>query len=388
MARVTGTYSIQSVGGERYRSFIPKPLPPVRDLQLTQDDFDLMEKANRAVGRLDGVTGLLPDADLFIYFYVRKEAVLSSQIEGTQSSMTELLLSEAGESGVPIQDVQEVSCYVKAMNYALETMRSGRLPLSLRLIREAHSLLLSQGRGENRNPGEFRRSQNWIGGLRPGNAVYVPPPPDQVVDLMGDLEKYLHDQPGRTPALIKAGLAHVQFETIHPFLDGNGRMGRLLITLLLCAEEALAEPLLYLSLYFKQNRQDYYQHLQSVRDSGAWEEWLRFFLEGVRQTAGQAADLAKKILQLFETDRGRIEERMGRRCGSVLRVHQFLQRRPIRSMREIGEGLKITLPTAYSAIEALTKMGIVEEITKRARRKLFSYASYVALLNEGTEIRS
>ena len=272
-----------------------------------------------ALGRLDGLTTVLPDPTLFLYSYVRKEAVLSSQIEGTQSSLSDLLLFEhEGVVGVPLDDVQEVSNYVAAMNYGLTRLE--KLPLSLRLLKEIHAVLLSKGRGSKKEPGEFRRSQNWVGGSRPGNAVFVPPPPDLLLDCLGALEKFLHNDPVKTPLLVKAALAHVQFETIHPFLDGNGRLGRLLITFLFCAEGALREPLLYLSLYFKQHRQQYYDLLQSVRLTGDWEAWLRFFLTGVEDTANQAGQTAKALMKLAATDEKRIQtlgKPPARPCGCI-----------------------------------------------------------------------
>ncbi len=306
--KATGTYVTTSTAGESVRAFVPNPLPPDPPIRLTGQDQDLIEKANRALGRLDGITTLLPDVSLFLYFYVRKEAVLSSQIEGTQSSFSDLLLHEEDLApGVPLDDVQEVSNYVAALNHGLKRLREDSFPLSLRLIREVHQVLLAKGRGSDKTPGEFRRSQNWLGGTRPGNARFVPPPPDRVAACMDNLEKFLHDQPQRTPVLIKAALAHVQFETIHPFLDGNGRLGRLLVTLILCAQDALTQPLLYLSLFFKQHRQEYYDRLDAVRLKGDWLGWLRFFLEGVQQTARQATDTAGQILRLFDEDRRKVE---------------------------------------------------------------------------------
>jgi Fic family protein len=260
----TGCLVERATVGESFYSFIPHPLPP-KDFTLSQVHFDLLEKANRALGKLDGLSQLLPNVSLFIYWYVRKEAVLSSQIEGTQSSLSDLLLYEENEApSVPIEDVEEVSQYVAAVNYGLKRLNDG-FPMSLRLIKEIHEVLLSTGRGSTKSPGEFRRSQNWIGGTRPGNARFVPPPPENLLDLLSDLEKFLHDIPERTPTLIKAALAHAQFETIHPFLDGNGRLGRLLIILILCAENAIQEPTLYLSLFFKRHREIYYELLQTVR---------------------------------------------------------------------------------------------------------------------------
>jgi Fic family protein len=379
-----GTYVSTSVGGETVRAFVPPPLPPDPPLNITPDLADLIERANRGLGRLDGVARVLPEPSLFLYVYVRKEALLSSQIEGTQSSLSDLLLFESEEApGVPIDDVEEVSHYVAAMNHALQRLRGG-FPLSLRLIRETHRMLLSGARGGNKQPGEFRTSQNWIGGSRPGNARYVPPPPNLVMDCMGALEKFLHDDPVKTPLLIKAALSHVQFETIHPFLDGNGRVGRLLITLLLCAEQALSEPMLYLSLYFKANRDAYYDHLQNVRTEGAWEAWLEFFLRGVIETTEQATRAAERILALLRDDRARIEE-LGRPAASALRLHHALQERVILSIPRAAAQLGVTQPTVTTALKHLLQLGIVREMTGRRRNKLYVYDAYLKILSEGTE---
>jgi Fic family protein len=369
---------------EPFRAFIPRPLPPDPALDLDTTFYGLFEQANRALGRLDGVTMLLPDISLFLYLYIRKEALLSSQIEGTQSSLSDLLLYESKEvAGIPLDDVREVSNYVAAMNYGLARLREG-FPLSLRLFRELHAILLAEGRGSDKTPGEFRRSQNWIGGTRPGNAAFVPPPPGEVLRCMGELEKFLHDDPVRTPTLIKTALAHVQFETIHPFLDGNGRLGRLLITFLLCAEGAVSEPLLYLSVYFKTHRTEYYGLLQKVRLEGAWGEWLRFFLIGVRETADQAAQAAKHILQLFERDRRRMDEH-GRVNSSTLRVHQLLQAKPLVTIAEATQRTGLSTPTVAAALANLEEVGIVREITGRKRGRVYLYDEYLAILNEGTE---
>jgi len=382
--RVTGTYVITTAVEEPVRAFVPAPLPPTPPLDLTREDLDLIERANRAVGRLDGISTVLPDTPLFVYLYVRKEAVLSSQIEGTQSSLSDLLAHEMDEvPGVPLDDVVEVSNYVRAIFYGIERMRSG-FPLSLRLMREIHAELLSRGRGAGKAPGEFRRSQNWIGGSRPGNARYVPPPPERLMECLGPFERFLHDQDQRTPLLIKAALAHVQFETIHPFLDGNGRLGRLLITLLLCAEEALTEPLLYLSLYFKTHRDEYYERLQRVRTHGEWEEWLRFFLDGVFETSRQAVDTARTLLSLFDTDRKRIQT-LGRAAGTALQIHEALQRRPVLSIAKAAEVTKLSQQTVSNAFERLIDAGVIRETTGRRRGRLFAYDQYLARLSEGTE---
>ncbi|MGA8770731.1 MAG: Fic family protein, partial [Rhodomicrobium sp.] len=318
-----GAYITTSFGDERVRAYVPRPLPPTPALRL-EPLLSRIEDANRALGRLDGVTSILPDPSLFIYMYVRKEALFSSQIEGTQSSLSDLLLFESAEApGVPLDDVEEVSNYVAAMNFGLDRLRGG-FPLSLRLIREIHSVLLAKGRGSSKEPGEFRRTQNWIGGTRPGNAVFVPPPPDKIMECLDAFERFLHVQDKGLPTLIKAALAHVQFETIHPFLDGNGRLGRLLITFLLVAEGALREPILYLSLFFKTHRQRYYDLLQKVRAEGDWESWLDFFLDGVSQTSNQAAETARVMLALFDADRAKIEG-LGRPAASALRVYHLIQ---------------------------------------------------------------
>ena len=316
-----GRFIVSTVSGETVRAYVPPPLPPVPPVRLDSVQV-LLEQANQALGRLDGLASFLPDLSLFIYAYVRKEALLSSQIEGTQSSLSDLLLFENEEvPGVPIEDVQDVSNYVAALSHGLNRIREG-FPLSLRLIREIHEILLSRGRGSNKEPGEFRRSQNWIGGTRPGNAAFVPPPPELVMDCMGQLELFLHSEAKDLPLLVRASLAHLQFETIHPFLDGNGRLGRLLITFLLCAGGALSEPILYLSLYFKSNRQVYYDLLTSVRASGNWEAWIEFFLTGVNETSEQAIVSARRLIALLDADRKKIEA-LGRPAASVLRVFHY-----------------------------------------------------------------
>ncbi|MBL8659607.1 MAG: Fic family protein [Rhodospirillales bacterium] len=347
--------------------------------------LQLLGQAERAIGRLDGVASILPEPHLFLYMYVRKEALLSSQIEGTQSSLSDLLLFEAKEApGAPLDDVQEVSSYVAAMDHGLRRLRDDDFPLSLRLIREIHGVLLERGRGADRDVGEFRRSQNWIGGTRPGNALFVPPPPDHVLPCMSALERFLHEPPPGMPALIRAGLAHVQFETIHPFLDGNGRLGRLLVTFLLCAQDVLREPLLYLSLYFKTHRQAYYDLLQRVREVGDWETWLEFFLLGVRDTSEQAAQTAQRILSLFADDRRKIEG-LGRSAASALRVHQLLQSEALVTVPAAARRLRLTQPTVNKALEQLVKLGLVEETTGRSRSRVFAYQGYLAILGEGTE---
>jgi Fic family protein len=344
-----------------------------------------LDAANQALGRLDGVTLLLPDPDLFLYTYIRKEAVLSSQIEGTQSSLSDLLLFEHDAAlAVPREDALETANYITAMNHGLETIRSGRLPLCNRLIREVHGLLLRTGRGTDKAPGEFRRTQNWIGGSRPGNARYVPPPWPEVEQLMANLERFLHDDPDPTPILLKAAVAHAQFETIHPFLDGNGRVGRLLITLLLAADGVLERPLLYLSLFLKQNREGYYDLLHAVRTDGAWEDWIAFFLDGVTSVAGAATDTTRRIMSMIDRDRQRIQA-LNRGAATASRVHDLAARFVVVRAQQVAGSLGMTIPPIYGAIGRLEEMGILREVTGRQRGKLYAYDEYLALLNEGTE---
>lgn len=384
--RGIGRYEVTSVGGEQVRAFVPTPLPPAPPLVLNGPLQQTLERAVLALGRLDGVSALLPDKSLFLYAYVRKEAVLSSQIEGTQSSLSDLLLFELDEApGVPLDDVIEVSNYVAALEHGLARLREG-FPLSNRLIREIHAVLLSRGRGSGKDPGEFRRSQHWIGGTRPGTAAFVPPPQTAVPDCMTALEHFLHADDDGLPVLVRAGLAHVQFETIHPFLDGNGRVGRLLVTFLLCHTALLREPLLYLSLYLKQHRATYYDLLDLVRRTGDWETWLAFFLEGVRQTAERAVSTAQRLAEMFRTDRARIEP-SGRRVGSALRVHEALKARPILSLPEVCRSTGLSFPAASSAMELLYGLGIVRELTGKRRDRLFVYDRYLASLNEEGEAR-
>lgn len=383
MQRTTGTYVNTSVRDETVRAFLPNPLPPDPDLSPGPADNELLHEAIWNLGKLDGVIPSL-NIPLLTYMYLRKEAVLSSQIEGTQSSLSDLLLYESEQKpGVPLDDVMEVSRYVSAMNWGLERMQGG-FPLSSRLIREIHGLLLRKGRGSASNPGEFRRSQNWIGGSRPGNARYVPPPWEQVEPCMSDLEKFIHDIPHRTPSLIKSALAHVQFETIHPFLDGNGRIGRLLITLILCGEGVLSAPVLYLSLFFKQNREQYYDLLNQVRTDGDWEAWFRFFLEGINDTSVKAVQAANDIQGLFQKNHDRLSTERGTSSSSV-KVHEYLKQRPIISIRDVADHTGLAFQTVLTTLERLNVLGIAEEITGKQRNRLYVYSDYLDLLNEGTE---
>ena len=379
-----GRYITSSTAGETVRASAPHPLPPRPPIEWTPGLRDKFDQALISLGRLDSVSTLLPDASLFLYTYVRKEAVLSSMIEGTQSSLSDLLLFELDqEPGVPLDDVREVLNYTAALNHGLKRLEEG-FPLSLRLIREIHGVLLAKGRGWNQTPGEFRRSQNWIGGSRPGNALFVPPPPEEVPECMGKLELFLNDQPKPTPVLVKAALAHVQFETIHPFLDGNGRLGRLLITLILCEQKVLSEPMLYLSLYFKTHRQYYYDLLNNVRLKGEWEAWLDFFADAVITASTQAVETARSLVGLSEEDRGKIA-RLGRTAGSILRVHRALMERPIASSGWLAEQTGVSPATVNKALERMEGLGIVRELTARRRNRLFSYSRYIEILNRGAE---
>jgi len=384
--RITGRYVEGTLAESRYRAFVPFPLPPVPSLDLTQAGLlGRKERADQALGRLDGISLMLPDPALFLYQYVRKEALLSSQIEGTQSSLADLLLFELDEApGVPVDDVEEVSNYVAALNHGLRRLREDNFPLSLRLLREMHALLLQGGRGAKRSPGEFRRGQVWIGGRTPALATFVPPPPNELDATLRALESFLHEPNDSTPTLVKAALAHVQFETIHPFADGNGRLGRLLIALILCNDRVMREPTLYLSLYFKQNRAEYYARLNAVRTDGDWEGWLGFFLDGVAEVAQQAVDTAQRLMRLLEQDRARIAT-LGARAGTVGLVFEQFARRVLFSVAQLRPVVPLSAPTIRSAIHALGELGIVQELTGQRRNRVFAYRNYLEILGEGAQ---
>jgi Fic family protein len=376
----TGHFITQTTQGEAVRAFVPAPLPPSPPIEWTAARLSAHQKASTAIGRLDGVTTLLPDPTVFLYSYVRKEAVLSSQIEGTQSSLSDLLAFENTQApGLPVDDVVEVSNYVAALTHGMNRLDEG-FPLCLRLVREVHRVLLAGGRGSNKQAGEFRRSQNWIGGSRPGNATFVPPPHEALPDGLRAWEAFLH---GPLDPLTKAALAHVQFETLHPFLGGNGRVGRLLVSLMLRAEGVLHKPMLYLSLFFKQHRTAYYDLLQHVRETGDWEAWLDFFLQGVIETAGGAVATAQHLLALFTEDRKAIQD--SRASAAVLRVHHHLQGHPLSSSQAICGAEGITPATANRALDHLRRLGIIREVTGGRRHRLFSYDAALTLLSEGTE---
>jgi Fic family protein len=376
-----GNFVQQQGGVEGYSAFIPAPLPPEPPLLFTPELQRIHETAVHAVGQLEGVSRTM-DPDRLLYMYVRKEAVLSSQIEGTQSTLSDLLEYENGAvPGTPLDDVREVSRYVAALYHGLDRIESGELPLSLRLIREIHGVLMRNGRGSAQNPGEFRRSQNWIGGSRPGNARFVPPPPHEMLAALDNFEKFLHDAYGATPPIIKAGLAHAQFETIHPFLDGNGRVGRLLISLIFCSEGLLSQPFFYLSLYLRENRSTYYDALQRVRMHGDWEGWLHFYLAGVEAVSRQAANTTLALRSLFQHDQQRVAN-LGRAAGSAMRVYERLKERIIISVPRAAQDTGLTWPTVNGALRRLQELGIAREVSGRSRDRAFVYQRQLDLLNE------
>ena len=379
----TGRFETTTTAGEAVRAFVPSPLPPQPPLDISGPLQNRLEQAVVACGRLDGVAALLPEPDLFLYAYVRREALLSSQIEGTQSSLSDLLLFELDElPGVPFDDVVEVSCYVAALEHGLARLREG-MPLSGRLLREVHGKLLERGRGADKQPGEFRRTQNWIGGTRPANAHFVPPPPDVLPQCIRELENFLHARE-KQPALIVAALAHVQFETIHPFLDGNGRVGRLLISLILHDAGLLRQPLLYLSLHFKKHRAEYYRQLDQVRQNGDWEAWLDFFLEGAMLTANAAVETALRLLKLFREDEARLKS--GKRSHqSMQKVFDAMRSRPISNIRQLTARTGLSFATVAKTVDALVSIGLLRELTGNRRGRVFAYQRYVEILNEGAE---
>lgn len=379
-----GRYVEVTTTGDPFRAYVPLPLPPVPPVHWSHTLHARYDSALLALGRLDAVTDQLPNASLLLYSFVRKEAVLSSMIEGTQSSLSDLMLYELDEQpGVPSKDAEEVSRYVAALEHGLK--RLPKLPLSQRLIREIHRVLLGGGKGSNLTPGEFRRSQVWIGGTRPGNAAFVPPPAEHVPDCIAAFERFLHDDPQPTPSLVKAALAHVQFETIHPFLDGNGRVGRLLIALQLAADGLLRQPLLYISLHFKEHRAAYYELLNRVRERGDWETWLEFFADALIASAAQALSSARRLLELGAEDARKIEK-LGRASASALAVHRRLLGQPLATSGSLVKATGLTPATVNKSLAHLERLGIVTELTSRQRGRVFSYARYTAILNEGMEL--
>lgn len=377
-----GRHAEYRTGGELVRAFVPDPLPPVPPLRVDGRLQTSLEAASIAIGRLDAIGTLLPDPSLFSYGYVRKEAVLSSRIEGMQSSLSDLLMFERGATpSVPLDDVVEVSNYIAALTRGMKLMAGG-LPVCNRLIREVHRELWSSGRGSKLMPGEFRQSQNWIGGTRPGNARYVPPPHGEVAQCMGDLEQFLNARDDGVPTLIRAGLAHAQFESIHPFLDGNGRVGRLLITLLLRDAGLLKEPLLYLSLFLSEHRGFYYEQLGRLRHTGDWEGWIGFFLDGVQVTAENAVGAAGRLRELFKADEDTLKG-LKRRAKSALRIHEALKERVMVTLPELAKKTGLEFRTVSAAMQLLVDCGIAQEVTGRHRDRVFAYRKYLSILSEG-----
>ena len=398
--RITGRYERVTVGGEEVSAFIPAPLPPAAPpLVIDEKLANRLRHAEHALARLELAGEMVPSLDWFIYAFVRKEAVLSSQIEGTQATLVDLLTFEAEDQAAPTADVEEVCNYLDALSFAREQIASDQgLPLSMRLLCETHRRLMAGVRGATKQPGEIRRSQNWIGGSRPGNAVFVPPPPQALPELLTALEKYLHAGPAtqanfvsvgeadeELPKLLRAGLAHVQFETIHPFLDGNCRIGRLLVTLLLEHWGLLAKPLLYLSLFFKRHQAEYYRRLDAVRTAGDWEGWLDFFLDGVATIADEAVASARDLFAVVSTDRARVLE-SGTTSVAALRLFEALPRHPIITVASAMKLIDASKPTATRAIEALANAGILAETTGRRRDRSFAYRAYLDRLRVGTEL--
>ncbi|BFM21490.1 Fic family protein [Gilvimarinus japonicus] len=380
---LTGHYVASIAGGVHCQAFVPAPLPPAPPLQLSNKLQGRINQAMLALGRLDAISTLLPDARLFLYSYVRKEAVMSSQIEGTQSSLSDLMLYEMeGLPGVPMDDVQEVSCYVNALALGVERIREGH-PITFRLLTELHKALMTSGRGISKGPGEFRKNQVWIGGHRADEATFVPAPANELANCWAELERFLNDVPEPTDALIKAALAHVQFETIHPFMDGNGRVGRLLIPLVLVAANVLSEPLLYLSVFFKKHRQVYYERLQQVRLTGDWEAWLLFFVDAVADTATQAVATAQQLNALRQQHREQLAG-LGRMAASAQQVLDVLFEYPIANINTLVKHGNITAATAGKVMDLLSQPqhALVRELTGQKRNRVFAYSAYIDILNQ------
>jgi len=387
MARSTGVYETTSAGGENVKAFIPHPLPPARPkIKLDGEVAALLHAAESNLARLEAAGRMVPSLDWFVYAFVRKEAVISSQIEGTQASLDDLLASEAeAPATAPPDHVEEICNYLDALKYSREQLRREKgLPLSVRLFNGAHKRLMAGTRGQNKQPGRIRKSQNWIGGTRPGNARFVPPPPHRITELLGSLENYLNAE-GPLPPLVRAGLAHAQFETIHPYLDGNGRLGRLLIALCLEDWGLLTEPLLYLSLFFKRHRDEYYTRLGAIRTDGDWEGWLAYFLEGVAVVAGESVVLIRSLFDVLSRDRMRYLDSGGATVVGA-RLFESLPRNPLVTVKFAIKTCQTTRPTAAKAIGSLCEAGILEEISGRGRDRLYSYRAYMALLRDGTEL--
>ena len=379
-----GHYITQSIAGESYRCYIPKPLPPNPPIQ-TEKFYRLLDQAMVSLGELNGIKTILPNAELYLSLFAKKEAVLSSQIEGTQSSLSDFLQFEDNAKASSLKDNIEIANYISAMDYGFKKIK--KLPLSRRLFCEIHKKLLSNVRGSEKSPGEFRTSQNWIGGTRPGNAIFVPPPPEELSACFGVFEKFLNDKKVLLPNLIKVAIAHVQFEIIHPFLDGNGRLGRLLITFMLCINNLLKDPLLYLSLYFKKHQKKYYTLLQKVQIEGDWEAWIEFFLKGVCHTSKQACQTAQNIVSLFEKDEEKIQAQDKDTAG-VLKTFSVLKKHPISNTKTIVQATQVSLQTVLRSLKTLQEIGLVTELTGGHNNKIFAYKDYLNIINEGTELKT
>jgi len=380
MTRSTGTYAISTTLGEAVRAFVPHPLPPTDPLLASASFADLNRQAELALARLSGVSGLVPSVDWLLYSAVRKEALLTSQIEGTQATLTDLFDEEAGFKVGNTDDVAEVTNYLRAFRLVQEQLRDPKgLPISARLLCEAHRLLLDGVRGAGKQPGELRHSQNWIGGTRPGNAVFVPPPPERVSELLSDLERFVHEATGELPPLVRIALIHAQFETIHPFLDGNGRIGRLLIAALLEHWNLLAEPLMYLSGYLKQHQAEYYRRLSGIRTEGDWESWVSFFLEGVAVAAAQAEQSIIAVASLIAGDRRKLLQ-SPKASPASYRLFELLPMMPRFNVERVRQQLDTTFPTANAAVQVLEALGVVVEVTGQKKNRSYSYEGYVELL--------
>jgi Fic family protein len=378
---LTGEYVPSIAGGKQCKAFVPGNLPPTPALELSSSLQRKINKAMLELGRLDAICTLLPDESLFLYSYVRKEAVMSSQIEGTQSSLSDLMLYEmAGQPGVSMDDVQEVSCYVKALSLGVKRVKAGE-PITFRLITGLHKELMASGRGINRGPGEFRKNQVWIGGASPEYAVFIPPPATHIADCWAGLERFINDADELTDPLIKAALAHVQFETIHPFVDGNGRLGRLLIPLILVDTKVLNQPLLYLSVFFKKHRQTYYERLQQVRTTGDWEGWLEFFVDAVATTAAEALVVAQQLNELRKRDKNRIMS-LQRIRGSASQILDAMFETPVLNINKLVESTGLSPVTVGKVLDALElQLGIVKELTGKKRNRIYAYTEYISILN-------
>ena len=378
--RSTGVYAISTTLGESVRAFVPHPLPPAKPVLAHECYVEANRVAELALARLSGVAGLVPPVDWLLYGAIRKEALLTSQIEGTQATLADLFDEEAGFTVSNADDVQEVTNYLRAFRLMQHNLRDpGGLPLSVRLLCDAHRLLLDGARGSGKQPGELRRSQNWIGGTRPGSAVFVPPPPERLPDLLADLERYIHDASQALPPLVKTALIHLQFESIHPFLDGNGRIGRLLIAALLEHWSLLPEPLMYLSGYLKQHQAEYYRRLANVRTEGDWEGWVSFFLEGVAKAAQDAERNIVAVASLLTADRRRLLASPKAGPASY-RLFELLPMMPRFTIEQVRQRLVTSFPTANAAVKVLENMGIVVELTGQKKNRSYSYEPYVALL--------